>query len=156
MTFDPFGDFAVRGYLRNHAAQKDPAKIKDLEHDSFRANVGRALKYLSQSDMLTFDDVKAVHKTLFEDVYPWAGQDRSQNALEIHVTKGNVEFMFANHVGRGVEYALQQGNDVSSMRVRPGEVMGHLAYAHPFLDGNGRTIMTVHSELCRRAGFHID
>lgn len=34
--------------------------------------------------------------------------------------------------------------------------MGYLAYAHPFLDGNGRTIMTVDTELCRRAGIHID
>jgi cell filamentation protein len=34
--------------------------------------------------------------------------------------------------------------------------MGYLAYAHPFLDGNGRTIMTVHSVLAQRAGFSID
>src|SRR5690606_35632373 len=88
--------------------------------------------------------------------YPWAGQDRSQNARDLHVTKGTVEFMFASHVGRGVDYALGQGNDVATMREKPGEVMGNLAYAHPFLDGNGRTIMTVHTELCRRAGIHID
>jgi fido (protein-threonine AMPylation protein) len=156
MTFDPFGDFATQGYLRNHAAQKAPAKVKHLEHDSFRANVGHALQALAAKDDLTFEDVKEVHKTLFEEVYPWAGRDRSENAREIHVTKGSVEFMIATHVGRGVEYALQQGNDVATMRAKPGEVIGHLAYAHPFLDGNGRTIMTVHSELCRRAGIHID
>ncbi|MGA7071562.1 hypothetical protein [Bradyrhizobium sp.] len=34
--------------------------------------------------------------------------------------------------------------------------MGYLAYAHPFLDGNGRTIMTVHSVLAQRSGFSID
>jgi cell filamentation protein len=42
------------------------------------------------------------------------------------------------------------------MKVRPGEIMGYLAYGHPFLDGNGRTIMTVHSVLAQRAGFSID
>ena len=41
------------------------------------------------------------------------------------------------------------------MRSKPGTVLGNLAYAHPFLDGNGRTILTVHAELCRRAGIHI-
>ncbi|ACM39310.1 Hypothetical Protein Avi_9577 (plasmid) [Allorhizobium ampelinum S4] len=46
--------------------------------------------------------------------------------------------------------------DKNTMRARPGEVMGYLAYAHPFLDGNGRTIMTLRAELCRRAGIHID
>jgi cell filamentation protein len=34
--------------------------------------------------------------------------------------------------------------------------MGYLAYAHPFLDGNGRTIMVVHAVLAQRAGFSID
>jgi cell filamentation protein len=34
--------------------------------------------------------------------------------------------------------------------------MGYLAHAHPFLDGNGRTLMLVHSELAHRASFSID
>ena len=42
------------------------------------------------------------------------------------------------------------------MTQKPGEVMGYLAYGHPFLDGNGRTIMFIHAELARRAGFGID
>jgi cell filamentation protein len=32
MPFDPFGDFATRGYLRNFAGEKDPEAIKHLEH----------------------------------------------------------------------------------------------------------------------------
>jgi hypothetical protein len=42
------------------------------------------------------------------------------------------------------------------MKARSGEIMGYLAYGHPFLDGNGRTIMTAHSALAQRAGFSID
>jgi cell filamentation protein len=34
--------------------------------------------------------------------------------------------------------------------------MGYLAYAHPFLDGNGRTILTVHVVLAERAGISVD
>jgi cell filamentation protein len=34
--------------------------------------------------------------------------------------------------------------------------MGHRAFGHPFLDGNGRTIMVVHALLAQRAGFSID
>ena len=33
--------------------------------------------------------------------------------------------------------------------------MGLLAHAHPFLDGNGRTIMVIHTELAYRAGISI-
>jgi hypothetical protein len=36
--------------------------------------------------------------------------------------------------------ALRKGNDEEYMKAKPGEIMGYLAYAHPFLDGNGSTI----------------
>jgi cell filamentation protein len=42
------------------------------------------------------------------------------------------------------------------MAEKPGEIMGYLAYAHPFLDGNGRAIMVVHSVLAQQAGISID
>jgi fido (protein-threonine AMPylation protein) len=42
------------------------------------------------------------------------------------------------------------------MVAKPGEIMGYLAYGHPFLDGNGRTIMVLHCVLAQRAGFSID
>jgi len=42
------------------------------------------------------------------------------------------------------------------MAAKPGEIMGYLGYAHPFLDGNGRTIMIVHGVIAQRAGFSID
>ena len=34
--------------------------------------------------------------------------------------------------------------------------MGYLAYAHPFLDGNGRTIMVMHGVMAQRAEISID
>lgn len=34
--------------------------------------------------------------------------------------------------------------------------MDMFAYGHPFLDGNGRTMLLVHAELCFRAGMSID
>lgn len=35
MPFDPFGDFACRGYLRNFAGEQDPERIKRLEIVAF-------------------------------------------------------------------------------------------------------------------------
>lgn len=35
MTFDPFGDFETRGYLRNLFGEKDPEIVRHLEHSSF-------------------------------------------------------------------------------------------------------------------------
>jgi cell filamentation protein len=54
------------------------------------------------------------------------------------------------------QHALKLGQDKTYLREHPGEVFGHLAHAHPFLEGNGRTILTIYSELSRRSGFHVE
>src|SRR5207237_9831432 len=60
------------------------------------------------------------------------------------------------HIRRAIDHAWKLGNDPKAMRGKPGEVMGYLAHGHPFLDGNGRTIMVVHCVLAQRAGFSVD
>lgn len=156
MTFDPFNDFEIRGYLRNYAALRDPVAVKEFEHRAFLAKLEQAFRNLGRIGRLTYRDVLATHKTLFESVYPWAGQDRRKTAPDIAVSKGEVLFAHPKDARSAVEYGLRLGQDEEIMRDRPGEVMGYLAYGHPFLDGNGRTILVVHSELAQRAGFAID
>jgi cell filamentation protein len=46
VTFDPFGDFAARGYLRNVARAKDPHIVRRLQHNSFLTGIDAALAHL--------------------------------------------------------------------------------------------------------------
>lgn len=138
MTFDPFGDFATRGYLRNVARAKDPQIIRQLEHSSFTTGLDAAFASLALQKWLSYQDVLTTHKTLFEAVYPWAGEDRLTNAPGIGVSKGPVLFARPDVIRRAIDYALEKGQDRTFMLAKPGEIMGHLAYGHPFLDGNGR------------------
>jgi cell filamentation protein len=158
VIFDPFGDFDTRGYLRNTQQLKDPAKVKALVHRHFRKNVRSAFAALSCVDCLAYDDVLATHKMLFGGIYPWAGQDRAIVAPGLAISKDGRRDLFAHphDIRRAAEYALRGAQDLALMASRPGEIMGMLAYAHPFLDGNGRTIMVIHSELAVRAGIWID
>ena len=156
MNFDPFNDFETRGYLRNYAAEKDPRLVRDFEHRAFTANIRKALDRLSEIDALTYADVLGVHKILFDAVYPWAGLARAQTAPHIAVSRGHILFAHPDAAQRAVEYALKLGQDVAFMASKPGEVMSYFAHAHPFLDGNGRTILTVHTELAQRAGISVD
>jgi cell filamentation protein len=156
VTFDPFGDFATRGYLRNIAKAKDPEIVQRLLHNSFLTGIDAALTHLKAQPSLRYADVLQTHKTLFEAVFPWAGEDRHTNASHIFVKKGAVIFAHPNDIRKAIEYALEKGQDKAFMTEKPGEVMGYLAYEHPFLDGNGRTIMLIHAELSRRAGIAID
>ena len=158
MTFDPFGDFDTRGYLRNTKGLKDPEAVKLFEHSAFRLNVGKALAALRETTRpLGYQDVLDTHKRLFGRVYPWAGQDREAVAPLLAVGKGGRYDLFAHprDARRAVEHALRMASDPVQMRAKPGEILGLLCHGHPLLDGNGRTLLTVHAELCRRAGFRI-
>jgi cell filamentation protein len=156
VTFDPFGDFETRGYLRNLAQEKDPSIVKRLEHASFTTGIDDAFAALEKKKALAYGDVLSTHKMLFEAMYPWAGQDRATTAPNIAVSRGGVLFAHPKYIQNAIEHALKLGNDPKTMREKPGEVMGYLAHGHPFLDGNGRTIMVIHSILANRAGFSID
>jgi cell filamentation protein len=156
VTFDPFGDFATEGYLRNFEKEEDLAIVKRAENASFTTGLVEAFAHLANSKVLTYHDVLKTHDILFGAVYPWAGQDRSQTAPKLTIKKGAVIFANAPEIRAAIEFALRKGQDKDYLKTRPGEIMGYLAYGHPFLDGNGRTIMTVHSVLAQRAGFSID
>lgn len=156
--FDPFGDFETAGYLRNVEGLKDLEEVKVLEHAFFEANLEVALGFLkSRRTKLVYTDFLEVHRILFAEFYPWAGSDRHALQVGRLVGKGaRVQFELAELCERAVAWGFQLGNDPGTMRERPGAVMGAFAWGHPFLDGNGRTMLLVHTELCHRAGMVID
>jgi cell filamentation protein len=156
VTFGPFGDFETQGYLRNLTKEKDSEIVRRLEHASFMTGIDAALQRLAKVKFLSYADALETHRILFDAVYPWAGQDRRTTAPDLAISKGAVLFAHPEHIQRATEYALTHGQDEKFMREKPGEIMGYLAYAHPFLDGNGRAIMVVHAVLAQRAGFSID
>lgn len=153
--FDPFHDFETEGYLRNVRKDKDARNIKRFEHDLFEAHIETAFAHLAAKKVLTYEDFLSVHRILFADYYPWAGQDRGMVLPHSAVKKGSVLFAHPQSARLAVEHGLKLGQNTAFMAQKPGEVMGLFAYGHPFLDGNGRTMLLVHIELCHRAGFSI-
>lgn len=154
--FDPFRDFATAGYLRNTKREKNLRIVKILEHQLFRTQLPQALEYLSRRRRIEYRDFLEVHRILFDALYPWAGQDRAQTLPDRAVTRGTLYFCDPDMCERAVSEGLRLGQDLRVMAERPGHVMGFFAYGHPFLDGNGRTMLLVHAELCMRAGISID
>lgn len=53
MTFDPFGDFDQRGYLRNVARTKDPKIVRQMEHSSFMTGLDAAFTKLAAQKRLS-------------------------------------------------------------------------------------------------------
>lgn len=155
-VFDPFKDFASAGYLRNHQGVKDQQIIMEAEDLAFRTYLNDALNYLEECEVIDYEDFLQVHRILFESFYPWAGRDRAEVSPNVAISKGRACFCHPNDCHRAVKHGLELGSNPVTMRDKPGEVMGLFAYGHPFLDGNGRAMLVVHTELCARANFAID
>jgi cell filamentation protein len=155
---DPFGDYQTEGYLRNFYKEKDLTIVGHLETAAFEDHVHEAIRFLRRLPRINYEHITEIHRRLFDSVYPWAGHDRSENAPDIAIVKAGYKTLFAHpaDVRRAAEYALQLANDTTRLREHPGEIFDYLAHAHPFLEGNGRTILTIYAELCRRGGFHIE
>ena len=156
-VLDPFGDYATAGYLRNVYGVKDLRLVGHIETAAFEQEVVQVIRSLRRLPILSYRHITDTHYQLFRSVYPWAGQDRSATAPAIAIVKGGYATLFAHprDVRRAADRALELGQNPAYLRAHPGEVFGYLAHAHPFLEGNGRTILTIFAELTRRAGFHV-
>lgn len=128
--FDPFGDFESAGYLRNVERLKDPVEVKLQEHLFFEANLEQALDYLRRiRGAIGYEHFLKVHRILFVEFYPWAGQDRRALGVGRLVSKGGDQLQFeaSELCQQAVEWGLSMGNDHRTMRNSPGKVMGAFA-----------------------------
>jgi cell filamentation protein len=156
-VLDPFGDYATEGYLRNKYREKDLSILGHLETMAFEDHVHEAEEFLRGQPSVQYPQITETHRILFESVSPWAGQDRLENAPHLAIGRGGYKTLFSHPaaIRQAVDHALILAGDAEYLLTHPGEVFGYFAHAHPFLEGNGRTILTVFNELTRRSGFHI-
>jgi cell filamentation protein len=155
-VFDPFGDFDTAGYLRNFEQEKNLRIVKIAEHELFRAQLPAALDYLSTRKRIEYQDFLEVHHILFKGLYPWAGKDRADVLPASAVKKGNLYFCHPLDCRQAVSEGLHIAQNKKQIATRHGFIMGMFAYGHPFLDGNGRTMLLIHAELCFRANLSIN
>jgi len=156
MTVDPLGSFQTHGCPCDTFAEKNPELVKRLEHHVFRLHVGEAVEALRTRPSLQHGAGLNTHRRLFADFYPRVGQDCLAILPHLAVGKAGRHDIFAHpqDIQRAVERCLSLDRDI--MRPRPGEMMGLLACEHPCLGGDGRVPMTVHADLSRRAGIHVE
>jgi cell filamentation protein len=86
--------------------------------------------------------LRAIHRYLFQDVFPWAGEFRVVN-----ISKGNSTFGPAQHVAASLTDTLAKLNSESLLTslspqafiARTAFYLGEINAIHPFREGNGRT-----------------
>lgn len=102
------------------------------------------------------DHYLSLHRHLFQDVYPWAGEIRS-----IRIGKDGNWFCYPEYVATQLDRVFAELGDPdawTSMNApdfarHVGHFLAELNAVHPFREGNGRTQLTFLAMLTERSGF---
>jgi cell filamentation protein len=144
--------------LRNILDIRDPQQLAAFEAN---ASAARLIELDASPVVGQFDvaQLKAIHWSIFQDVYRWAGEFRTVN-----ISKGGHLFGVAAFVEPALNEVLRKllgerhlkGLDQRNFAARAGYYMGEINAIHPFRDGNGRAQREFIRELAIQAGFIID
>lgn len=139
------------GFRVQNDLSKAEARITVLRLDQLqrRPVVGR----------FDLDHLKEIHRHIFRDVYPWAGQLRT-----VSMSKGASLFCrheFIASEGKRIFDQLRQENALRSLPQdrfcdRLAYYFGEINALHPFREGNGRTQRVMLGDIAKQAGYEID
>ena len=144
--------------LKNYFNIKD----NDLLEKAERKITLAKLYELRQNKMIGKFDIHhftAIHKFLFEDIYPFAGLFRNEN-----IAKGNfcfAEWIYIEDELRRILNELKnedylKGLERNKFVKRLAYYMSELNVLHPFREGNGRTIREFIRQLAFVNGYVLD
>ncbi len=139
---------------RNLFNIKDYAALQPLEaaHAAKRAY---QLEIRGMKGKFDTAHLRAIHKYLFQDVFPWAGELRVVN-----ISKGNTNFGPAMHIGSALTELFERlakekqltGLSAFKFVERSAFYLGEINAIHPFREGNGRT----QREFIRQLALHAE
>lgn len=108
----------------------------DLAREEERISKTKAIQmfetgFLDELEAGKFDSLAKIHKYLFDDIYPFAGEIRTEN-----IAKGNFRFAPVMYLKASLEHidSMPQSNLDEIV-----EKYVEMNVAHPFREGNGRS-----------------
>ena len=144
--------------LKNKLNIRDAERLKQIEAD---------ITAIRQNDMLsrpingrfTANHLRAIHRYLFGDIYPFAGQYRKEDIM-----KGTTRFLAHQEIPIKLKALLTvlrseaylEGAGFETIVSRSAYYLAELNYIHPFREGNGRSIREFMRLLYLKNGFEID
>ncbi|MBL4571602.1 MAG: Fic family protein [Gammaproteobacteria bacterium] len=143
--------------LRNKLNITDPNLLQEAEQDLSSARDMEIARYPVPGNF-DYQHLKDIHKKLFGDVYPWAGEPRT---VDIHkastfaparLLEQSANKVFGDLAKDGYLRGLEKGEFI----VKAATHFGEINFVHPFRDGNGRTQRVFFDHLAARAGHSFD
>jgi cell filamentation protein len=151
---DPYWSPGTR-VLRNKENIRDEHALNEFER---RAARNRA-ETLPRHVPITADGFREIHRSIFQDVYEWAGKDRT-----VDIAGHGTFFLSIELINDALKDRFAKINAEDNLRylsperfaARVAEHVCSLNAIHPFREGNGRTIRAFLQILALQAGHQID
>ena len=146
----------------NPYGEPDRKKFSQLEEQRARFRL-MELKTNPLRGQFDYDHMKAIHRHIFQDIYEWAGQERT--APEGYMYKEGHAYYPAGPMPAAAaerEYAkIAASNYLRDMARNEfvaefAERWGELNVVHSFREGNTRSQFVFFSQLSEQAGYHLD
>jgi len=108
---------------------------------------------------VSFSGLKAIHKYLFQDIYEWAGKERTYTTARNSIPFARPDFIEKEM--NKLFAALQKENclnelDRQNFSARAAYYVNEINAAHPFIEGNGRVQRVWLRQLAEQAGYSLD
>lgn len=154
MADDPY-TYPGTDTVRNRLGITDDRTLAEAER---RLTLARGAEAARLTFPATADGYRALHRHLFQDVYEWAGQDRTVN-----IAKGGSSFAHVPYIARELDKRfadIRAGDALKGLARdeffdRLGDHINEMNAIHPFREGNGRTMRHHAAQLAREAGHPI-
>lgn len=141
-------------------AFKNKLNIKDndtLDQVSLKFAKARLEQGLPKGNF-DYAHFKAIHKHIFQDLYTWAGEERTVN-----IAKRNTQFAMVEYIKPSFnKQAERLKNDNYLRGLNKADFCERAAYhfievnmIHPFREGNGRTTRAFFNQLALDAGYEL-
>ncbi len=157
---DPYYDSKL-GELRNLLGAKTAEEFQELEPQVVFANE-LELESTGLSRTNDLEEVRAIHKQLFGNVYDWAGETRTVDIRKN--AEGAEYFLIVSKIRDAAHYVFGelknekylQGLEKDKFIKRLAYFYDQLNYIHPFREGNGRTQRVFWGRVAHDAGYEIN
>lgn len=143
---------------QNFFNEKDYRQLMEKERP---LSMARAIELRKDGVIGDFslDHLKSIHKQLFQDVYPWAGEERTmgiRKGKSLFDPDGTFKNTFASLQIKLQKKNYLQGLPKAEFAKEMASVYSTVNMAHPFLEGNGRATREYMSQLAAVAGFVLE
>jgi cell filamentation protein len=139
---------------------KNKLNIRDeltLEQAEFEYTSYRQLEKIP-AGKFNYDHLKAIHKHLFQDLYEWAGRERT-----VRIAKDNSMFAYPEYIKTALDKLfkeLQKDNYLTNLELavfveKLAVYFNEVNAAHPFREGNGRTMRIFFEKLAKKADYQL-